>query len=195
MTYEATLDPHYICPSWETPKEEQQEKLADGVAGRGRGCRPVRPIRNNRRVRRAEGLRRQDHQGPQHREAASRFGIKTDAQVLTESEKKGREKTAGHRGGPGRRRYGLGLAVKLQHDQRHGEAGGRVLPRRDERRKPELGFCDETGVYIAEDQASGVTKMVLKTALEEVAHWVTGATDASRDFQDFLLRLVVEVAS
>ena len=24
-TFEGSLDPHYICPSWETPKEEQQQ--------------------------------------------------------------------------------------------------------------------------------------------------------------------------
>ena len=55
-----------------------------------------------------------------------------------------------------------------------------------------LGFCDDTGVYIEASHASGITKMVLKTALEEVVHWVTKATDNSRDFQDYLLQLLVE---
>jgi hypothetical protein len=41
--------------------------MADGVAGRGGGCRHVRPIHDHRRVCTAEGLRRQDHQGPRHR--------------------------------------------------------------------------------------------------------------------------------
>jgi len=34
----------------------------------------------------------------------------------------------------------------------------------------------------------------VKVALEEVAHYVTGATDNSRDFQDFLLDLSVKLA-
>jgi hypothetical protein len=39
-----------------------------------------------------------------------------------------------------------------------------------------------------------MSKTLVKTALEEVAHWVTGATDNSRDFQDYLLRVIVEIA-
>lgn len=35
---------------------------------------------------------------------------------------------------------------------------------------------------------------LLKVALEEVAHYVTGATDNSRDFQDYLLELSVKLA-
>ena len=58
-----------------------------------------------------------------------------------------------------------------------------------------LGLCDDEGVFIADDQASALGKPLLKTALEEVAHWVTGAADNSRDFQDFLLRMIVEVAA
>ena len=34
---------------------------------------------------------------------------------------------------------------------------------------------------------------LVKVALEEVAHFVTGATDNSRDFQDFLLDLAVKL--
>jgi hypothetical protein len=33
----------------------------------------------------------------------------------------------------------------------------------------------------------------LQTALEEVAHYVTGATDMSRDFQNFLIQVIVEI--
>ena len=33
----------------------------------------------------------------------------------------------------------------------------------------------------------------MKVALEEVVHYVTGATDNSRDFQDFLLDLAVKL--
>jgi hypothetical protein len=32
----------------------------------------------------------------------------------------------------------------------------------------------------------------LKTALEECIHWVTKASDNSRDLQDFAFRMVVE---
>ncbi len=38
-------------------------------------------------------------------------------------------------------------------------------------------------------------KLALKTALEEVVHYVTGSGDCSRDFQQFLLDMVVEQAT
>ena len=56
-----------------------------------------------------------------------------------------------------------------------------------------LGFCDETGVDIADDNASARGKMLLKTALEECIHWVTQAGDASRDLQDLAFRMIVEI--
>jgi len=48
-------------------------------------------------------------------------------------------------------------------------------------------------VYIHTDHATmGYT--LLKAMLEEVAHHTTGATDMSRDLQDYLFRLIVEIA-
>ena len=48
-------------------------------------------------------------------------------------------------------------------------------------------------VYFKEDIATAVNKYLLQTALEEVAHYVTGATDMSRDFQNFLIQVIVEI--
>jgi len=45
-------------------------------------------------------------------------------------------------------------------------------------------------VHIREDLAG---KIALKTALEEVAHYVTGSTDLSRDFQNFAFDMIVEL--
>ena len=59
-----------------------------------------------------------------------------------------------------------------------------------------MGFVRPGGkeVYLNESISSGgVSKYLLQTALEEVAHYVTGATDMSRDFQDFLFKMIVEV--
>lgn len=66
-----------------------------------------------------------------------------------------------------------------------------------------LGFYKENTVFINQDIAGNgslslgwyaLTHQLLVTALEEVSHHVTGATDNSRDFQDFLLNLVVYAA-
>jgi hypothetical protein len=47
-------------------------------------------------------------------------------------------------------------------------------------------------VYFKEDIATAVNKYLLQTAFEEVAQYVTGATDMSRDFQNFLIQCIVE---
>ena len=57
-----------------------------------------------------------------------------------------------------------------------------------------LGY-HETGtdkVFLRDDVGG---KLALKTALEEVAHYITGAMDSSRDFQQFFIDLVVEQAT
>lgn len=48
-------------------------------------------------------------------------------------------------------------------------------------------------VFINADLSGGVSNRLLKVALEEVTHYVTGATDNSRDFQDYLLDLAVKL--
>jgi len=56
------------------------------------------------------------------------------------------------------------------------------------------GFCNSTGVHFNVEMSDAVTAHLKKVALEELAHWITGATDNSRDFQDFLLSAVVALA-
>ncbi len=57
------------------------------------------------------------------------------------------------------------------------------------------GYCDSEGVHVHVDIANdGINNELKKTALEEVVHWVTGATDNSRDFQSFLIDLIVGVS-
>lgn len=59
-----------------------------------------------------------------------------------------------------------------------------------------LGFYRDSVVYLNRDvtgEASKVSQQLLVTALEECVHHCTGATDCSRDFQDFLLNLCVKL--
>lgn len=57
------------------------------------------------------------------------------------------------------------------------------------------GYCNGEGVHIHIDIANdGLNNELKKTALEEVAHWVTGATDNSRDFQNFFIDAIVALA-
>ena len=53
-----------------------------------------------------------------------------------------------------------------------------------------MGFYRDGTVYLKEGIAG---KYLLRVALEEVVHYVTGATDMSRDFQNFLIQTIVEI--
>jgi hypothetical protein len=55
-----------------------------------------------------------------------------------------------------------------------------------------LGFVKPGGdtVYLRNDLGGD---MLLEAALEEVSHYVTGSTDCSRDFQNFLMRLLIRL--
>lgn len=55
-----------------------------------------------------------------------------------------------------------------------------------------LGFYTpgSNAVNLREDLAG---KIALKTAIEEVAHYITGSTDCSRDFQNFAFDMIVEL--
>jgi hypothetical protein len=65
------------------------------------------------------------------------------------------------------------------------------------------GFYREGVVYLHRDLGGAgfvtggrlaLSDRLVKVALEEVAHFVTGSTDNSRDFQDFLLEVAVKLA-
>ena len=127
--------------------------------------------------------------------AAARFGIKTDSQVLSENEKNGKEITPPT--------VAAQTAVDtvwswlVKYNMTNDKAKPPVGCFRDAMNAGTriLGFCDDTGVYLADDQASGdvPSKACLKTALEEVLHWVTKAGDNSKDLQNFAFCLIVEI--
>ena len=65
------------------------------------------------------------------------------------------------------------------------------------------GYYRNGEVFINADLAGGASEFagpdalsnrLLKVAMEELAHFVTDATDNSRDFQDYLLELAVKLA-
>jgi hypothetical protein len=194
--FEAGLDPYYICPSWETPGDEQQQNWKQAwqtVAGDAVLCGPSETV-----------IEFVEHKGVVAKsikvaalvEVARRFGILTGDQVLTDNERKGREVLPAS-----------DTAIQAVHTvwnwlEKLQLINGATIPPvgcfRDVVNSGQrlLGYCDGKGVYLADDHASGgVNKLLLKTALEVCVHWITGATDGSRDVQDFLLRTVIEIVT
>lgn len=65
-----------------------------------------------------------------------------------------------------------------------------------------LGFYSEGVIYIHTDltgnvnsESENLSQQLLATATEELIHYLTGATDMSRDFQDFAINLFVKTAT
>lgn len=135
--------------------------------------------------------------------AAGMYGIRTPEKVLTQDDREGREvieatpdaiaaldfvwnvvQTTGMTNG--KDRPNVKCFTKIM------EGGGQTL-----------GFYRDGTVYVNTDIAgygsleggqNVLTQQLLVTMMEEVAHWVTGATDNSRDFQDYVLNLAVKLA-
>ena len=56
------------------------------------------------------------------------------------------------------------------------------------------GFLRDGVVYINEDLATGTSVELRQTVLEEVAHYLTGSGDCTRDLQDWAFKFAVRVA-
>jgi len=192
-TFEAELDPYYICPSWQTPKPEQKKAWQQAWQATAGDAVLVRDVGQGDFVQR-KGLPAAVVKAPGWAEVAERFELPTAKRLLSENEQKGREilpatEYAQHAVDMV---WGWLEGLNLTNGKVKPPVGGfRDIMNAGSRL---LGFCDDTGVYLADDHASGMSKTLVKTALEECVHWCTKATDCSRDFQDFLLRLVVEIA-
>lgn len=55
-----------------------------------------------------------------------------------------------------------------------------------------LGSCRNNIIYVNSDIADGSSDMLYATILEELVHYITGSRDCSRDFQEFLLKVIVK---
>ena len=136
-------------------------------------------------------------------QAAEKHGVRTPAKVLSADQKAGREVFDSTPDAEAAVEFAWDLVT------RYGVTNGKDKPTVKTFRKimdggsQTLGYYKDGVVYINQDIAAGgslsigwhsLTQQLLVTALEEVAHHVTGATDNSRDFQDFVLNLVVYMA-
>jgi hypothetical protein len=136
-------------------------------------------------------------------QAAEKHGLRTPAKVLSDDEKAGRTIFDATPDAEAAVEFAWHLVKK------YGVTNGKNKPVVKTFRKimdagsQTLGFYKDGVVYINQDIAAdgslslgwhSLSQQLLVTSFEEVTHHVTGATDNSRDFQDFLLNLVVYMA-
>jgi hypothetical protein len=201
--WEFQFDTYSLQPSYRDGAEDEQRRRRNWqdafalVAGEdavltGKGTAEQLDRKGYRPVPAPEGLVH----------AAEQYGVQTPARVLSADELSGRQVTGPT---PDARAavdlaWGLLEAVGLTNGRAKPPVkcftslldGGVMLN----------GFYRDGGVFLNGDLAASGSAVagrhalphrLVKVALEEVAHHVTGATDNSRDFQDFLLDLAVRL--
>lgn len=194
VTFESEFDADYLT-DWDTMTETQSTRWHnawDMAAG------PDAVVVDNRFSKdyvEKKGLAARTVKSPNWSNAISRAGIRSAFDVLSIDEQRGRTRIE---------------ATEFAQEavnwawtvfERAGLIGNRE--------KPEVfcfqeismaesknnGYTNAEGVHIHIDIANdGMNNELLKTAAEEVTHWITGATDNSLDFQNFLLDALVAVA-
>jgi hypothetical protein len=192
QTFEGSLDSSYLNPSWSGPTVQQKKEwqdawrtaFGDAVLTGGEAIVSDFVVQKGYvpKIIEADGWR----------SALAAFGIKTYRDVLSENERLGRVPVPST------------AAAQKAVDQvwEWVEAAGMDFGKS----KPPVhcfknimnagstvyGYYEEGAVYLNSTIADECNKMTLKVALEEVAHYVTGAKDNARDFQDFAFGFAVE---
>jgi hypothetical protein len=195
-TFESNLDQHYLCPSWDTPGEEEKKNWQEGWEKAAGGA----VLCNEEATQTTEFVQRKGYKAKPIKatawvDTAERFGIKTAAAVLDAGEQKGRETIPASPAAVQAVLVVWGWLDSLGMTQ--GKDKPKVACYRDimSAESEVHGYQDGDMVYLREDISDAVSKYTLKVAYEEVVHYITGATDNSRDFQNFLIDAFVEVAA
>ncbi len=195
-TFESNLDQHYLCPSWDHPSDVEKKNWQAGwlkAAQNGVLC-------TEEDTQAAEIVRRKGYAAKTVRssswvETAERFGVATAGAVLSASEQRGREMVPASHAAIEAIDTVWGWLESLGMTQSKSKPLVGCYREIMNAESEVHGYQDEGVVYLREDISDVVSKYTLKVAFEEVCHYITGATDQSRDFQNFLIDAFVEVAA
>lgn len=195
-TFESEADSYYLCGPYDEPSDKEKQTWQEGwtrTNGDAIMC-------NEEATGAIEYVRRKGHivqpiKSSGWTAVAQRMGIKTADNILSDSEQKGRETV------PASPEAIRAVETVWAWLEALGMTQGKEMPEvacyRDimSAESEVHGYYKDGVVYLREDITGSVNKYTLKVAYEEVVHYVTGATDASRDMQNFLIDMFVEVAA
>jgi hypothetical protein len=196
-TFEATLDSYHLAPSYSSPDPEQSaewQKAWELAAGPDAVLCDASSIHTADFVQR-KGFQPKSVKAPAWISAAAKCGIKTASVVLDGNETNGKQILPATDASI--EAVDTVWSWLQQINMTQGKAKPRVACFRDIMKagSETMGYYRDGVVYFKEDIATAVNKYLLQTAFEEVSHYVTGATDMSRDFQNFLIQVIVELAA
>jgi len=193
-TFEGNIDAYYVMPSWDTPSDEEKKNWKDAWNRASDGAVLCNEDQSNtNQFVSRKGFAVKEIKSSNWFDLSERFGVKTSTAVLSDGEMKGREMRSVSEAALRAVDKVWGWLEDLEMTQ--GKEKPPVECYKDvmSAEAETMGYYEDGTVYIREDVTEG--KYGLKIAFEEVVHHVTGATDNSRDFQQFLIDCFVEVAA
>lgn len=193
-TFEAGFDAMYLCSDWETPKEEQKRAWTQAwkaVAGDSVIC----DSNAQRDLVARKGFTPVPITASSWAKASAKFGILTATAVLSTHEAKGR--VACDVTPAATQAVATVWSWLESFKMTRGMNPPQIACFNDvtDAEIDVMGYYENGTVFIRADIASGENDYLLKTALEECVHYVTGSGDNSRDIQNYLIDLVVALAS
>ena len=194
-TYEGVFDSYDLSPSYLTPSQEQQE-VWQGAWEQAAGPNAVLCDARMRHVAdfvERKGFHPKSTISTSWLGAAARYGVKTATSVLEGCEGDGREMLPATDAAIDAVNIVWAWLQELHMTQGSAKPTVACFKECMQGGSETMGFYRDNVVYLREDTATAVNKYLLQTALEEVVHHVTGATDLARDFQNFLLQALVEL--
>ncbi len=199
--WEFTFDSYALQPNYRDSTEEEQRKRQNWHDAFVQVCGETAVLSSDGTAKQLEGKGYKPVTAPEGIiNAAARYGVQTPAQVLSNDELSGRLITEPTDSAQAAVDF-VWLIIET-----HGLNNGKTKP-------PVMcftsildggtmlnGYYRDGTVFINSDLAPSGTADVgslsarlLHVALEEIAHYVTGATDNSRDFQNYLLDVAVKL--
>jgi len=197
QTYEATFDSYYMASSYSDPEPEQKQawQQAWELAAGSQAVLCDATLGHVAEFVKKKGLVAKPVKAVSWISAAARCGVKTAASVLDGHEANGKQIVPATDAAI--RAVDIVWSWLQEINMTQGKAKPKVGCFRDIMQAgcEVMGYYCDGMVYFNESVAGALNKYLLRVAVEEVAHFVTGATDMSRDFQDYLIQCLVEVKS
>jgi hypothetical protein len=198
-TFESNLDADYILPTWTTPSNAAKENFQEAWSKANEDGPAILCLEGNETAIRTiekKGYTPRKVKSQSWVNIAKRMGIQHSSDILTENEAKGREMI------PATDAAIEAVDTVWAWLEALGMTKGKDKPvvrgyrELMDAESGTMGFWKEgtCAVCLREDISTAVNEFTLKVALEEVTHYVTGSTDCSRDFQQFLIDGFVRLA-
>ncbi len=198
-TFESHLDADYILPTWETPSEESKNNWTEAWSKANEDGPAVLCLEGNEtavQTIKKKGYTPRRVKSQSWVNTAKRMGVQHSSDILTDNEEKGREII------PATDAAIRAVDTVWAWIEAIGATKGKDKPvvkgfrELMDAESSTMGYWESgtNEIFIREDISTAVNKYTLKVALEEAAHYITGATDNSRDLQQFAFDMIVELA-